>query len=311
MGQERLQPTSAEVWRLAAHQHGLVTKSQLLALGLNADAVQHRIERGRLHRLWRGVYAVGRSEVGERGRWMGAVLRCGPDARLSHRSAAQLWGMRTPAPPMIEVVIPSSACRRAPGIVVHRRANLDSTDLRRVDRIPVTDPVSTLIDLATCVSDDRLEALVNEADRLDLIDPEKLRAALDVLPSRSGSGRLRRLLDPRTFRRTDSGLERRFLRLTRGAGLPTPKTQVQVNGFRVDFYWPQLGLVVEVDGLRYHRTAGQQASDLRRDQIHQATGLTSLRFSGGQVGDEPDRVRATLAAVAERLGAPRAPTSDG
>lgn len=311
MGQERLQPWSAEVWRLARKQHGVIARSQLFALGMNADAVQHRIERGRLHRLWRGVYAVGRSEVSERGCWMGAVLRCGTGARLSHRSAARLWGMRMQPPPEIDVVIPSGAARRAPGIVVHRRAGLDTDDFRRVDRIPVTDPVSTLVDLATCVDRDRLEALVNEADRLDLIDPEKLRAALDVLPSRSGSGRLRRLLDLRAFRRTDSGLERRFLRLIRGAGLPTPKTQIHVNGFRVDFYWPQLGLVVEVDGLRYHRTAGQQASDLRRDQIHQATGLTSLRFSGDQVGHEPDRVRATLAAVAERLGAPRPPTSNG
>lgn len=303
MGQESLQPWSAEVWRLAREQHGVIARSQLFALGMNADSIQHRIERGRLHRLWRGVYAVGRSEVSERGRWMGAVLRCGGGARLSHRSAARLWGMRMQSPPEIEVVIPSDAARRATGIAVHRRAGLDPTGFRRVDRIPVTDPVSTLVDLATCVNRDRLELAVNEADRLDLIDPETLRTAIDRQCPRPGVGRLRRLLDRQTFRRTDSGLERKFLSLCRAAGLPTPDTQVYVNGFRVDFHWLQLGLVIEVDGLRYHRTTGQQTDDLRRDQVHLAAGLTSLRFAEGQVRDEPNGVCATLRAVFRRLQA--------
>jgi very-short-patch-repair endonuclease len=168
----------------------------------------------------------------------------------------------------------------------------------------VTDPVSTLIDLAACVSHGQLERAINEADRLDLVDPEALRAAIDPLPRRPGLARLRGLLDRQTF--TDSGLERRFLRLVRSAGLPEPKTQTWVNGFRVDFYWAHLGLVVETDGLRYHRTPGQQATDRRRDQAHAAAGLTTLRFAEGQVRFEPDQVQATLAAVAERLRKARA-----
>jgi very-short-patch-repair endonuclease len=106
------------------------------------------------------------------------------------------------------------------------------------------------------------------------------------------------VLDRDTFRLTDSPLELRFLRLVRKTGLPPPETQAWVNGFRVDFYWPRLGLIVETDGLRYHRTAAQQAKDRRRDQVHAAAGLRTLRFSAAQVRFEPDHVRETLAAVA-------------
>jgi very-short-patch-repair endonuclease len=109
------------------------------------------------------------------------------------------------------------------------------------------------------------------------------------------------LLDLQTFTITDSELERRFLRLARAAGLPTPETQAWVNGFRVDFHWPRLGLVVETDGLRYHRTPAQQARDRLRDQAHTAAGLTALRFAGVQVRFEADQVQATLVAVAKRL----------
>lgn len=141
---------------------------------------------------------------------------------------------------------------------------------------------------------------MNEADRLDLVDPEALRAALDPMPRRPGLARLRAMLDRHTP--TDSGLERRFLRLAQVAGLPPPVTQAQVNGFRVDFYWPAFGLVVESDGLRYHRTPAQQAKDRRRDQVHVAAGLTTLRFAEAQIRYEPERVTATLSAVTARLG---------
>lgn len=269
---------------------------------MSRAAIQHRLESGRLHRLWWGVYALGRPDVGQRGRWMAAVLSCGVAALLSHRSAAALWGLRLPRSPDIDVVVPAGmGRRRRDGIAVHRRADLGSVHRRLVDRIPVTDPVSTLVDLASCLSRELLERAVNEADRLDLISPEELREAIEPLPERPGAGRLRALLDRDTFRLTDSPLERRFLRLALGAGLPPPETQAVVNGFRVDFHWPGLGLVVETDGLRYHRTAAQQTKDRRRDQAHTAAGLTTLRFSAAQVRFEADHVRSTLAAVADRL----------
>jgi very-short-patch-repair endonuclease len=163
----------------------------------------------------------------------------------------------------------------------------------------------TLVDLATRLSAAELEAAVNDADKGDLINPERLRAGLAELTGQPGVPALRRLLDRRNFRLTDSELERRFLRIVRRTGLPLPETQSHVNGYRVDFHWPELGLVVESDGLRYHRTPAQQGRDRVRDQAHVAAGLTPVRFTHAQVRFEPDHVKATLTAVAARLQAPR------
>jgi very-short-patch-repair endonuclease len=160
-----------------------------------------------------------------------------------------------------------------------------------------------LVDIAARLNQPQLEAAINRADKRGLVDPETLRSALDRWPRVPGVAVLRKTLDRRTFTLTDSELERRFLPIARAAGLPQPQTGREVNGFKVDFYWPDLGLVVETDGLRYHRTPAQQAKDRLRDQAHTAAGLTPLRFTHAQVRFEPGHVRATLAAVARRLGA--------
>jgi len=173
------------------------------------------------------------------------------------------------------------------------------------DRIPVTAPAKTLIDLATLLSPARLEAAVNEADRLDLIDPDSLREAAEERRNMPGLVSLRRILDSRTFQPTDSALERRLLSLLRRSGLPRPHTGSHVNGYKVDFFWPELDLVVEIDGLRYHRTPGQQARDRERDQAHARAGLTTLRFTNAQVRDDPEAVIATVKDVAARLSSSR------
>jgi very-short-patch-repair endonuclease len=171
--------------------------------------------------------------------------------------------------------------------------------------IPVTTPICTLVDIAARLTRDQLEAAINETDKRDLTDPETLRSTLDDLPPRPGVAKLRKSLDRRTFTLTDSELERRFLPIARRAGLPSPQTRQQVNGFKVDFYWPELGLIVETDGLRYHRTPAQQARDRLRDQAHTAAGLTCLRFTRAQVRFDADQVDATLSAVVRRLRADR------
>jgi very-short-patch-repair endonuclease len=165
----------------------------------------------------------------------------------------------------------------------------------------VTTPICTLIDIAARTAPAQAERAVNQADKLDLIDPEALRGALDETEPRPGVRRLRRILDRRTFTMTDSINEQRFLPIAGRAGLPRPQTQQWINGFRVDFYWPDLGLVVETDGLRYHRTPAEQAEDRLRDQTHTAAGLTCLRFTRAQVKFDPSHVQAVLTAVASRL----------
>jgi very-short-patch-repair endonuclease len=178
---------------------------------------------------------------------------------------------------------------------------LGRAHITRHKGIPVAKPVLVLIDLANRLDDRSVERVVNEADRLDLIDPSALRLALDGYAGWPGVARLRELLDRRTFRLTDSELERRFLPLAAQAGLSLPLTRQRVNGFRVDFSWPELRLVVETDGLRYHRTPAQQARDRVRDQAHLAAGFTPLRFTHAQVRYDAEYVRSTLRVVAKRL----------
>jgi very-short-patch-repair endonuclease len=231
---------------------------------------------------------------------MAAVLCGGQGAMLSHRSAAELWGIRSAFGAVAEISVGASCRHRCPGVVVHRRTGLGQADLTYHEGIPVTGPVLTLVDLAS-IADGKIERAVNEADRLDLIDPDALRVAIKAYRGKRGARRLRELLDRRTFRLTDSELERFFLPLAEEAGLPVPLTRRRLNGFRVDFFWPDLRLVVETDGLRYHRTPAQQARDRLRDQTHLAAGYTPLRFTHAQVRYEAAHVRATLRAVARRL----------
>jgi very-short-patch-repair endonuclease len=291
---------SLQAWQLAQRHHGVVTRDQLLRLGFSDAAIRHRIERRRLHPVHRGVYAVGRSALDQYGWWMAAVLSCGPRAVLSHSSAQALWKIG-PESREIEISVPATSAPKRCGITVHRRAGLGSRDITCRRGIPVTTPVCTLIDLATRLPKDELEAAVNEADSLRVVRVDALRARLVRAGRRPGAARLRNLLDRRTFVLTDSHLERLFLPLARQAGLSAPATQVWLNGFKVDFYWADLGLVVETDSLTYHRTPGQQNADRRRDQAHTAAGLTVLRFTHAQVKFEPRHVVATLRAVVERI----------
>jgi very-short-patch-repair endonuclease len=290
--------SSAAAWALARRQHGVITRAQLLELGFGARSIEHRLGNGRLHPAGWGVYAVSWPDLTRRGEWMAAVLGCGPGAALSHNSAAAFLAIRPDRGGAIEISVPASRRPRSTEVIVHRRTEFEITHR---DRIPVTTPTCTLIDLATRLTRDQLEAAVNQADKQDLITPDALRAAVEELRRRPGARALKKALDRRTFTLTDSALERRFLRIVRDAGLPKPKTQADLNGYRVDFYWPDLHLVVETDGLRYHRTPAEQARDRERDQAHTAAGLATLRFTHAQVRYEPDRVRMTLAASVSHM----------
>lgn len=248
MSEGRKHKRSKEAWELAGRQHGVVARRQLLALGFNAREIEHRVARGRLHLVMRGVYAVGWPKLTPKRRWMAAVLACGEGALLSHRSAAALWEIGPERRGTIDVSVCRRSRLRRPGICVRSRSRLSKGDITRRDGILVTGIVRTLVDIAAELSPTAIERAVNEADKLDLVDPETLRAALDGYEGESGVRPLRGILDARTFRLSDSDLEIAFRPIAGGAGLPLPLTKQMVNGFEVDFYWPELGLVIEPEG---------------------------------------------------------------
>lgn len=281
-------------WELAGRQHGVVSRKDLLGLGFSPKAIEHRLRLGRLHPVTRGVYAVGWPRMTRERRWMAAALACGPLAALSHRSAAELWGIGTELPGRIDISVRRRCEPRRSGIRARSRPSLRADEVVSHNGIPVTSPTQTLLDLATELPAPRLERAVNDADKHGLIDPEQLRAALDERAGEPGVRALRALLDRHTFRLSDSDLEVLFRPIAKAADLPPPLTKEVVNGFEVDFFWPGLCLVVETDGLRYHRTPAAQARDRLRDQTHTAAGLTHLRFTHHQVKYEPAFVRKIL-----------------
>jgi very-short-patch-repair endonuclease len=284
--------------RIGRGQNGVISRPRLLALGFSPEAIKHAVLSGRLYPMWPGIYAIGTPDVSKRGIWTGAVLSCGAGAALSHADAAAFWGIGIASPARIEVSVPRTSHPRGKGIKVHRRRAFEVA-IRH--RLPVTTPACTIVDLAPRLSRDGVEAMIGEADLLRLISPVALRAAAEDCRHRRGAPRVIAILDMRTFRLTRSKLERLFIPIAKRAGYPVPLTRQWVNGYEVDFYWPDLGLVVETDGLTYHRTAAQQATDRIRDQTHTASGLTVLRFTHEQVAYEQGHVERILAATRPRL----------
>jgi hypothetical protein len=244
---------------------------------------------------------------------MAAVLACGDGGTLSHRSGAALWRIGDESRGRIDVTVRRRCELHRRGIRARGRPCLPAQDVTTRLGIPVTTPIRTLIDLATELTPNRLERAVNEADKRDLVDPEALRSALDAYAGQPGVRPLRTLLDRHTFLLSDSDLEILFRPIAARAGLPSPLSKQIVNGFEVDFHFSQLGLVIETDGWRYHRTPATQSKDAKRDQIHTASGLTPLRFSHYQIAHEPTYVRNILSRTASqlRLKNGAAPTRNG
>jgi very-short-patch-repair endonuclease len=279
----------------------VLARRDLDRLGFSKMAIDHRLAIGRLHLISPGVYAVGRRDLTPRGRWMAAVLACGDGAVLSHRSAAELWGIGKEWEGRIDVSIRRKSKIARRGIKVRARPSLPGENVVHRFRIPITNPVQTLIDLATELKPLRLERAVNEADVRDLVDPETLRASLDAYVGMPGVKTLRTMLDRHTFRLSDSDLEVFFRPLALASGFALPLSKYVLLGYEVDFWFPEHGLVVETDGLRYHRTPSQQARVVRRDQKHQAAGFRVLRFTHWQIAHEPNEVTEILQTIRPHL----------
>jgi len=254
-------------------------------MGFDNPAVERRIAGGRLHRVHRGVYAVGHKVVSWRGAYLAAVLACGEGAVLSHRSAADLWGIRPTSTPRIDVTVPRTSGVRSRGrIVVHRPLRPPETATR--DGIRVTTPGRTLADLALALPRRQLEKAAEMAEVLEL------HVELDA--DHPGAQRLTEVLDAHDLGTdTRSGLEDEFLALCDRYGIPRPRVNALVEGYLVDFCWPEERLIVETDGRR-HLSRAAFERDRARDALLTAIGWRVMRFTRRQVRDDPATVAARV-----------------
>jgi predicted transcriptional regulator of viral defense system len=281
----------------------VVALSQIRALGLTASAVRERVAAGRLHRIHRGVYAVGHAALTREGHWLAAVLACGPGAVLSHQSAAALLDLRSTARRSIDVTAAGRAGRSRPGIDAHAAKTLAHADRTTVNGIPCTTVARTLLDLAEVVDRHSLARACERADALRLLDMRAVTAAVARATGRRGAARLRAILDdqdPSTLL-TRSELERRFLDLCRLAGIARPavNTRLQLHDaiIEVDFAWRDARLVVETAGHITHGTRRAFERDRDRDRRLVLAGWRVVRFTWRQVEHAEREILATLRAL--------------
>jgi very-short-patch-repair endonuclease len=259
---------------VAARQHGLVTRAQLIAAGTLPSGITDRVQAGRLHRVYRGVYAVGHPGLSQEGRWMAATLAYGEGAVLSHRSAAELWEMLPARAASIHVTVSGDGGRaKRPGIHVHRSGALLPSQTTQRTGVPVTKPARTLQDLRRVTSVDDVRRAIRQAEFLGLDLGDQAHRELEL---------------------TRSELERRFLSLCRRHRLPIPEVNVRLGRYEADFLWRESALIVETDGYRSHGGRSAFEDDRARDLELKLLGYEVVRFTYRQVVEHPQRVARTL-----------------
>jgi very-short-patch-repair endonuclease len=288
---------------LAERQHGVVATAQLYSLGLSETQVAGRVAKGWLHRIHRGVYAVGHRKLTREGFWIAAVLACGENAVLSHQAAGELWELRQSRgterrSQPIDIAIRSGAARRTrPGLIIHRLQSLRVRETTIHKAIPVTTPARTLLDLATALPRRQLERAIDEAVRLRRCSENDVLTILEAHRGEAGSGALGKVLAQHRAgsTATRSELEERFLALCRTYSLPQPEVNVPLLDYVVDFYWPPASLIVEVDGHASHGTRRAFQADRDRDGHLAVSGYLVVRFTWFDVTRR-------AAVVADRIG---------
>ena len=293
----------------AGRQHGVVSRRQLIELGVRPGAIKWRLAHGRLHSVSRGVYAVGHQALSREGRWMAAVLYAGPGAVLSHRPAAAHWGFRPTARIVVEVSVPSWR-RPRHGLRIHQAA-LRPDEVTELRGIPVTTVPRTLFDLAAVLGSKReLRRALNEVEILRFRDRLSLADLVARYPRRAGAATIRALLgewNPGETA-TRSVLEERFLDFVHPAGLPAPELNALVavgnRRLEVDFVWRRQRLIVELDGHAAHGTRHSFENDRERDRVLQAAGWTVVRVTWRQLHEAGAAVASDLAALLLRADQP-------
>jgi very-short-patch-repair endonuclease len=297
--------TRDDDWRLAELarlQHGVVGRSQLVAAGYGRGAIGARLRSGRLHRLHAGVYCVGHRKIAREGRWMAAVLACGPDAVLSHYSAAALWLIRPTSRTPIDVTV---GHRSRSSATIRRHFSRVPTDERGVKAgVPVTSVPRTIFDLAATEDADAVVSMLRESEFHNLWDRLSLWHLLERYSGKRGSQTVRLALErlkEEPSGRKRSRLEKRFTPFLRRHGLPTPRFNDWIllgpKRYQVDCHWPGTGQIVELDGWAGHRTKTAFREDRARDRTLRVAGYSVTRLTWNQLDDEPEAIAADLRAL--------------
>lgn len=258
---------------IAARQHGVVSAEQLRAARIGDQGIYRRTKAGRLHRVHRGVYAVGHSKLGFEGCCMAAVLALGDGAAVSHQSAAGVWGLLPSSAGFVDITVPGDGGReRRRGIRVHRSSTLVAGITTRRKGIAVTKPARTLQDLRRTVPQPVYRRAVRRALDLRLIRSDQV-SEPDL---------------------TRSELERLFLGIWRRHCLPQPEVNARLGPYEVDFLWRDRALVVETDSWRHHGDCTAFERDCARDAHLQRLGFRVLRFTHRQLIHDRSAVVAAL-----------------
>jgi very-short-patch-repair endonuclease len=276
--------------RIAGTQRGRVSGAQLRLVGFTPRRVRTALATKALHRLHRGVYAVGHLGEIRLGRETAALLAVGPGSALASLSALELFDL-IPCDPSRAVHVALSAGGRAdsrPGIEVHRYSRLLPSQIRIREGLPVTSAERALLDAAPLLTPRQLERAFDEAIATRATSRTKVLDLLSVTSGRAGQATLAALADPRrSAARTQSPPEERALELIRAAGLPTPETQYPLHGFTADFYWPDAGVVFEVDGFGVHGLIrGNFVRDRRKDRVFRDHGIHVVRAAADELSDQ-------------------------
>jgi very-short-patch-repair endonuclease len=269
--------STGDAWvaRIAAWQHDVVTVEQLHEAGIDKYGVRDRVRAGRLHRLHRGVYAVGHRSLSWRGRWLAAMLAAGDGAVLSHTSAAALWQFLRPIPGPVHVLLGAAVRRKPrPGLQLHRSRTLTPSQVTRRHGIAVTTPARTIEDIRTEV------------------EPYLFRRALRQ--AELGGHHVPHLSATRPTR---SDLELLFLALCEDHDLPRPQVNHCVHGHLVDFFFAGHRLAVETDSWEYHQSSVAMEDDHARDLALRGHGIETRRYTGDQLEGTPEAVVADLRAA--------------